>query len=372
MKVRQNKASLCLLSLFALAIFIVFDLFIVFLHVDVLPDGPGRRMYEVAESIIHRGSLVPDYFIQLESFLRDETKRSSGAMWQDVFSLTREGRVFPKHSLLSSLLLVPFVALFGVWGVLVSTTVVQTGTVVATHYISSLLQPGVSWITSLVSILIGTQILYYSGGVAYDALGGFLIVAGVAIAKKNPLAAGFLVGAAVFCRPINLMYALILVFFTERRRLGWAMVGVAVPTVLFLTMNHVLWGGPLITAHHRMPEYHLGEPVFSGASVRFDWNVLASEWREKLFSPVCGLLSFNPILVLVPFLGWRLIGDGRRVAIIVVCLLECVAVFSYSGWSESVGGNRYLCPAIWLLASISIGSVDNMLRPRHQREPAPT
>ena len=140
-------------------------------------------------------------------------------MWQDVFSLTHDGRVFPKHSLLWSLVLVPFVALFGIWGVSVVTVLVQSGTVVSIHRVASLLQPGIPWTTSLISVLIGTQIFFYSGGVAYDSLGGFLVIAATAIAGSRPVVAGVLVGLAVFCRPVNVLYVVIPCLFSERRRL---------------------------------------------------------------------------------------------------------------------------------------------------------
>lgn len=316
-------------------------------------------MYEVAQSLLEAGRFVPDNFLQVESFLREQTKKDDSTMWQDVFSLTHDGRVFPKHSLLSSLILVPFIAVFGIWGVSVLNVLVQTGTVVSIHRVASLLQPGIPWTTSFLSVLIGTQIMHYSGGVAYDSLGGFLVIAATAIVGSRPLVAGGLVGLAVFCRPVNVLYAAVPFLFAERRFFMRLVIGMSVPLVSFLIMNFFLWGSPFTTAYQRLPMYQSGEPVITLVGVGFELRTLASDWGDKLFGSQRGLLLFNPILFCLPFLRWGELMDARRIGIILVCLSQSALVFAYDGWSASWGGNRYLCPAVWLLAAIGVGVIYN-------------
>jgi hypothetical protein len=53
--------------------------------------------------------------------------------------------------------------------------------------------------------------------------------------------------------------------------------------------------------------------------------------------------------------------EKRRFGIIFVCLFQGALVFAYDGWSASWGGNRYLCPAVWLVSAIGIGVVYNRL-----------
>lgn len=289
-------------------------------------------------------------------------------MWQDVFSLTHDGRLFPKHSLLSSVLLVPFVAVFGVWGVSVLAVLVQTGTVVSIHRIASLLEPGILWTTSFVAVLIGTQILYFSGGVPYDSLGGFLVVAGVAVVGRCPFISGVLVGLAIFCRPLNAIYAGMPILFSERQCFKRLVLGLAVSVASFLLTNYFIWGGPLTLAYQRMPIYQSGNRVFTDLSGTFAWEIFASDWGDKLFGPTHGLLLFNPILIFLPICWGSLLVDRRRLAIVLFCLLKIAVVFSYGWWMVSQGGNRYLSPAVWLLTAVSIGAVNKVVISRRARE----
>jgi hypothetical protein len=358
MKTNDQSASFFKLTLASslISLFFVFVIFVT--NTDYIPNGPGRRMYEVAQSILLRGEIVPTGFVEAEAFLRAKTRAEGISMWQDVFSITYDGRVFPKHSLLSSLALLPFLAVFGTAGILVLSALVQLGTVLSIHYIASLFHPTISWVSSFIGIFLGTQLLFFGGGVPYDSLGALLVVGGVAIARKHPLAAGLLVGLSVFSRPTNVVYVLVPLFFTERCSVPRIIIGAAIPVCAFLMMNSVLWGSPFTTAHHRMTVYEFGEAVFNGRSVTFKWELLASDWAEKLFSLQCGLLLFNPLMLCIPLAGKKLITDPRKAAIVSICAIQMILVFSYDGWRASFGGNRYLCPALWLLAPIALGVLD--------------
>lgn len=330
--------------------------------IDMVPEGPSRHMFEVARSLLQRGNLVPSYFHDIQALLIEKTRTSEAAMWQDVFSITADGEVFPKHSLLSSLLLLPFIALFGDCGVMVWSVLVMVGLVASIHLLATRFKSDISWATTACTVLLGSQVIFYLGGVPYDSLGALLVVSGVALAPSSPLGGGLLLGLSVFCRPVNILYALILPVIVGRRRVIRALSGAFVPALIFLVLNRVLWGGFLMTAHQRMPTYDHGVPRFDGASVYFSPGILGGEWFDKLFGAQTGLLLFNPALLIVPFLFLRPGYPREAIAILMVFAVHAVLIFSYLGWSVSTAGNRYLFPGICLVMTLAVCVVHNFLR----------
>jgi hypothetical protein len=338
-----------------------FAALILLMRVEYIPDGPSRRIYEVTQSILQHARITPAGYYDMENFLREKTRQNQSEMWQDVFSLTKGGEVFPKHSLLSSIMLLPFVAAFGKLGVLVAALLIRVGTVICIYKVALALSPGITWVFSFAATVLGTQLFFATGGVPYDSLGGFLVISAVALATRYPLLAGFLVGLSVYCRPTNVTYILVPLLFIDLNRIIRVIFGASVAVGFFLFTNYLLWGGVLITSHHRMPSYRIGQPIFTGTTTDFNLGVLLSDWPEKLLSLDCGLLLYNPILFLLPLAGVHLLKDRRKVGIMLLCLTQILIVFSYTGWDASVGGSRYLCPTAWLMCAVIIASLHDKL-----------
>jgi len=81
--------------------------------VSHLPVGPSRAMSEVTKSVWSTGSVCPELFTRVYDQARELRYRAQSEVWQDVFALSIDGRIVPKHAPLSSLVAVPFFAIFG-------------------------------------------------------------------------------------------------------------------------------------------------------------------------------------------------------------------------------------------------------------------
>ena len=117
--------------------------------------------------------------------------------------------------------------------------------------------------------------------------------------------------------------------------------------------------------------YHDGKMTFAKHPVGFDFSVLMSNWFDKLFSSK-GILRSNLALLILPFAVPFILNHPQRVLLVISLLsatLYTLYIFSYSMWSVTVYGNRFLLPAIYLCLIpiiIFVGQLEGRLNKQHR------
>lgn len=314
--------------------------------VPQFPEGPAEEMYRVSRELIERGSFLPESFARQRELLVQESRAQGVLMWQDIFSRRANGELFPKHSFVASLFATPFLWLIGDWGVALGNVLVLALLVCSIHSIVRRLSPLASPFTTLASTLLGSQMIFYTGGIAYDSLGALMVVGGLALALSGSALGGFWVAASALVRPTNILYLPCFLCGCRSRREGVAFLAGSVAGLgVVALVNLYLWGGVAVTAYHRVPWYNNGIEELRFDST-FSLSELASNWGVKLFGRVQGVLLFNPLLFLLPYALWRARGSRLGLVLGGTFIAQSLVAFAYSGWSATWGGNRYLMPAI--------------------------
>ena len=169
--------------------------------------------------------------------------------------------------------------------------------------------------------------------------------------RDHALLPGFLIGMAIFVKPVALLMGIPLgIVFLLRGQIG-AVVKFSIPVVIWVALvlveNTILYGGPFNTSN----EFKPGAPLYNAIQV--------------LGHPVRGLLSTAPIVVLA-LAGWpRLVEQSRAafgvVASFTIFFAMCAFNHAWSGgYAYSI---RFLVPLMPLFA---LGVIP-LLKGNHRR-----
>lgn len=319
----------------------------------LIPEGPALRQYEVARNLIDHGSFTPEKLYTLHHDLMQRSRIEQSGFWQDTYSIRPGGDLFPLHSVVPPLLLAPLLLIFGDLGVVLLNIGVLAALIAAIYRVALELRPDIPWTVGLFGAVLGSQIPFYTGGIAYDSLGALFIVGGFAIAFRHPAIGGALVGASCFIRPTNALYVPLLMWGLPRDNLIRFMLGSITSGTLWCVSNALLWGGPLTSAYHRTPTIINGEAVFIFTSL-FSFASFLEGWDQKLFGLTNGLLLFNPIIFLTPLAWWLHRRHQLANALAATFIIQSFLMFSYSYWNTTIGGNRYLMPAVCLAIALCL------------------
>lgn len=344
-------------ALFFLALAVVLSLtFSIGAYVQGLPvivEGPMVAISETTKSLLHSGSLQPEYFT--ETYREAQAYSKGGLVWQDVFALDKHGGLRPKHSIFSSIVAVPFYAVFGTAGFWVLQQLFLLWLLCSTYLIVEILSGrALPWSTLLATCFL-TQTLFYSYSFSYDLHGCALLVGGLYISRKHPLIGAVIMTLSLFVRPAFGLLAFPLLFAwrqtaTKEGAIAPALLGFAIVSLGFMLMNYFFWGSPFLTAYARLPSFEYGEMYFSRHPVGFDREVFLSGWSRKVFSDQ-GVLPYNLSFVALPFVALSVRKDREwrfQIFCILVSFGYALYIFSYRMWSVTDHGNRFLFPSIYL------------------------
>ena len=161
-----------------------------------------------------------------------------------------------------------------------------------------------------------------------------------------------ILGAAMPSNAIMLPFLLV----AWKKNLSWEgvfelLIGLRVIVGLFLFLNWLMFSDMLSTAYHRVLYYSLGTAFIGVHPKGFNISIFLLDWSDKLFSLKNGLITFNSILVLLPFSLFSVLKRQHRffyMATFASGLINCLFIFSYEMWSVSFYGNRFLFPSIFL------------------------
>jgi hypothetical protein len=322
---------------------------------DILPQGPLFAIAEATKSAWSEGSLTPQYYHDVFESARQLSLSSSNEVYQDVFALTDDGRLLPKHSIFTVLIGVPFYALFGKFGFWILQQLFLLVLVYSTHRQVEIVSGRSMPIATVIVTCVFTPLLLFSFGPVYDLQGTALVVAGIYVGLSRPAVGGFIAGLAVFVRPtfilLSLPLCLIKLRIHGRRDIAASILGLSGAVIPYTALNWSWWGEPFLTAYHRLPHFIAGDMILRRTPLGFNWAIFSADWLNKLFGPN-GAFSFNVALVAAPWVLATLLRHKERGFLLSCCglgLLYSLYVFSYPMWSSSsMYGNRFLLPAIFI------------------------
>jgi len=205
---------------------------------------------------------------------------------------------------------------------------------------------------------------------SYDLHGVVLLVCGLHLMYARPRWGSALVMLSLFVRPT---YALLVPFVLCAWR-GMPqraahprdiMLGAGSVLCLYLLVNALMWGGPLVTAYHRVVAFGPdGEVFIEHHPQGLNLNVLLSDWGHKLFDSHVGLLPFNPVLIGFPWVcawAWRCDHRWFALSTLTGSVLYGLYMFSYERWEASYVGNRFILPSVYLYLLSFIPWFSNLL-----------
>ncbi len=313
---------------------------------------PGDCRYYAAttESLLFDGDF--DLSNQITPDPSAEESVSGMRRHDGFFALSPAGQMVPKHSVLMSILALPFRAAFGWPGFLVF-NVVQVCLLV---YALSLLagDTRTARVLALVAYL-SSPLIYYAYNFSPDILGALLVAWVYLTALRGKwvrcgLLAGLAVWAKVYLAAVVLPAGLLVAAG------GWpavfrALAAGVVGLTPFLVLNAVLYGGPLVTGYdrtaivqpdgtlHTVDHYNrFNQPIISGLD-----NIL--------FDADLGVVPTAPLWALWPLGVWCLWrgGQWRPAAALAGGVMVNLLIFArYDEWHASIHGNRFLFPALVL------------------------
>lgn len=272
---------------------------------------------------------------------------------EGFFALAADGRIVPKHSTLLPILSVPFFLICGKAGFLVF-NLLQSYLLI----VGIVLLAGNTATGRLLGIIayLSTPLLVYTFNYSPDVLGAsFLIWAFVFAQRNRPIAAGVLVGLAVWAKiyliVILLPLALIIVPLGRGATLR-SFIGACLAIAPMLLINTLLFGAPWITGYDRdaritetgfiVTEHYsrFHQPFFQGLG-------------NLLFDDRIGLLRTAPLWFFWPIGLWWSLSKGRTpqerraaLALLISLLLNLAFFARYDEWNASEFGNRFLFPAL--------------------------
>ncbi len=308
---------------------------------DFLRQGDCPYYAWTTLSILHDGDLELSNQLEIK-------ERTDLIPHEGFFAVSPEQHVVPKHSILLPLLSVPFVALFGVKGFLIANVVLAISLVIGVAGLAG--NTPAARLTAFVLFLTSSWI-GYSYNYSNDLLVASLIVWAYALGrKKYGLLAGLLAGLAIWAKvyaAIILLPLAILILPAGTRTTLFALAGTLLGIAPMIAVNVLLYGGPLVTGYDRdarvtpesfrLTEHYsrFNQPFFQGL-------------QNLLFDRRCGMIVTAPLWFLWPLGLWLLRRERWAWAAALGAVANVLIFVTYDEWNATLGGNRFLFPAVGL------------------------
>jgi hypothetical protein len=324
--------------------------------IPLLPTGPNFNTAEVTTSLWHSRSLRPERFDQIYREARELSATAGTEVWQDVFALDIRGELAPKHSLLSSIMAVPFYAVLGYFGFWVLNQILFVWLMYSIYSIATRLAGRSLPLTTLVVTLLLSPLIMHLYGFSYELHGCVLIIGGLNMMHRRPSLGAFLMSLSVLVRPSFVLIVVPLVSAMYAHTPDWQRVilrrsgGLALGLGIFLVVNYLLWGSPFTTAYQRLPSFRNGELFILPHPLGFDLETFVSDWPTKLWGPA-GIFPLTSCLFLSPLVVLSARHRSERWfegVCLSTGLLYTLYIFSYQMWMVTGPGNRFLLAATCL------------------------
>lgn len=322
--------------------------------------GDGPYYAETAVSLLHDHDL--DLRNQLPGGLQVHGPQ---------IALGPGGEWFPKHPILLPVVGLPFLAAFGLPGLLLLNLLVLAGFAALLFTLGCRVAPPRAAVAATAILLAGTFVRAYAYNLSPDLFASVLVAAAVLAALDGRFAAsGLLIGAAILAKPLlTALLPPMLLYVALRagaRPLGRFVAGGLLPAFGFLFLNLALFGSPLVTAYDRNVVLVDGEPVITTHRDQFDGDPFAAA-RGMIVDARRGLLRTAPALLLA-LPGFVLLFRRRPAEAAWLsgsALLLFLVLCPYRLWAESHYGNRFLMPLVVFAAPAMALVAGRALPERH-------
>jgi len=328
--------------------------------------GDGPYYAATAVSILH------DHDLDLRNQLRGGLVVHGAQI-----ALGADGAWYPKHPILMPLVALPFLAVLGMDGLLVFNLAVLGSLAAAMALFARRHAPAAAAAAAVALLLVGTFLRGYVYNLSPDLFATLLFLLGaLALGAGRIGRAGLLFGAAVaakFLLVVLLPWVALATCARHGARCALRLaLGVSPAFALLLALNASLFGSPWVTSYDRGVSVHAeGEQIITHRA-QFDGAVLAG-LEGQLFDRTHGLLPTAPaILLALPGLAllWRR-DRGEAIVTIGIVLTLLFILAPYRGWSASHYGNRFLMPALALLAPALALACEQLGEMTGRRRPIP-
>lgn len=332
------------------------------------PRNPYVSTAETARDLWHLRTLERPAFHELRSyFLRTSAAQPGLTYHQDVFSLTLEGRLLPKHPLLPSFLGAVFYGLAGSAGFWLMEQLLIVALALSGYSVARSLGAGVSpALAAMALLLFGTKVFwFYSWNFSYDLLGASLILGGLALLPGRPMLAGVLWGLALHIRITHAVFFPFLLvachpwsrpFPRQWLACTFSCLVVALPHFLY---GALYFGDALRGSYSRVPIYSQGTEWLDTSSMHFSWSYLREAVARLAGAGHESVLIAYPTLLALPVALWRIFTPRhshstrrKSLGIAFAALASLLLHLSYSYWIGS-GGDRFVLAAVCLVLPLT-------------------
>jgi hypothetical protein len=325
-----------------------------------------------ARSIWDTGNFTPSSYLEVYHNALKVSQGGDGIVWQDVFALTKNMELFPKHSFFSIISGALFYGMFGEAGFWVLNKLFFVSLFLSVYLISKKISKTQPVTVTLLSLAFGTQAFVHSFHFNYDMHAAALLLGGTCLlVYKRNLYGGAFLAFSLLVRASNLLIALPLLVFIDIKKKEYVSrkcfdrcSGFGIVSTYMLFNNFIFFGSPFLSPYHRLPYFQKSSPVLGDHPVGFSLTVLKTRWLEKLFSDDHGIIFYNLSLLGVVFVVNTLYqeckkeahSDFIRYSIPALAAAFCytVYIFSYEMWSISGPGNRFLLPVVFLYIPVFV------------------
>ncbi len=338
--------------------------------------NPISKVIDSAISVAETGSFSSPHYYKLMEEVRSASLDIDGLVWQDIASIGRNGILLPKHSIISPIISAPFYKFFGFGGLYLShfcivlTLLLSLISLFERYFPNNFPLP----IFFLALFALNPIVLFELGIYGYDIQIATFVIAGLALSFSRPLLGAGLLALSVFIRPssVILLFPLQVLLLTlgssafppfSKKRFFDLIMGTAIIYGGYGLVMWILYGTPLTTPYHNLPEFVRGAIGISNHPSGGDLSLLFKDLKAKLFNLDVGLVYAAPILIFSFIIFFvKELSIWSRLSIFATVLVSLLFVYSYSMWDLVVP--RIFYPISLILSTFVIGWIGRVLRNR--------
>ncbi len=322
-------------------------------------SNPASVQASVTRSLYKNQSFqFPKLNETYERVLKLSKENPDTPYWQDVFSVGKNGKLYPKHPFLNAVLALPMYAVFGDLGFWIHTQMLAILAILSVflimcRYTSQKNAFAWSLVASFMAGLYGSIYTF-----SYDVAATAFVILSFALSSKKPIFSGILLGFAIWTRWTNLLFLpfLILFQFSSDRHFLSSLKILAFSSLVILTIlyvNNIIWGEPIAGGYASAYSFKNGEYLFSDvySKHKFSLEIFYSNFYERFFNLKSGLLCKLPIIIISILLLPKILMSAKNRSLLILILASYLQILLFLSFQFGEQKRLYL-PAAFILLPI--------------------